>query len=127
MIGYKNERRVVAASNGATDLRRNGTYLVLRQLEQDVPAFNDFVAKAATLLRGGEDMDDKKEWVAARLVGRCPGGKPLAFPPLDPGQRTRCPSTSPPMTFSIITRIVSASNARSDRISGAPIRATPRA
>ncbi len=89
VIGYKNERRVVAASNGATDLRRNGTYLVLRQLEQDVPAFNDFVAKAATLLRGGEDMDDKKEWVAARLVGRCPGGKPLAFPPLD--SRTKNP------------------------------------
>jgi Dyp-type peroxidase family len=82
ILGYLNERRVRAtASDGAKDLRRNGSYLVLRQLEQDVEGFNDFVAQAAAGLPGDEDDDKKRQWVAARLVGRFPSGKPLASPP----------------------------------------------
>ncbi len=57
-------------------LRRNGTYLVFRQLEQDVPAFNAFVAEAANKVYGnaGKQTQDK---FAALLVGRELDGTPL--------------------------------------------------
>lgn len=77
LFGYRNERR---ARNGVDDLRRNGSYLVLRQLEQDVAAFSDFVARAAAALPDDEPAASKQEWIAARLVGRCPDGRPLAKP-----------------------------------------------
>lgn len=77
LFGYRNERRV---RSGTDDLRRNGSYLVLRQLEQDVAAFSDFVARAAAALPDDEPDASKREWIAARLVGRCPDGRPLAAP-----------------------------------------------
>ncbi len=77
VFGYRNERR---ARSGTDDLRRNGSYLVLRQLEQDVAAFSDFVARAAAALPDDEPEQSKREWIAARLVGRCPDGRPLAAP-----------------------------------------------
>lgn len=85
ILGYKNERRTSITnpyppedtkSAGAQDIRRNGTYLVFRQLEQDVPAFNEFVAKSAKLVYGRDD-DKAKENMAARLVGRTREGHPL--------------------------------------------------
>jgi Dyp-type peroxidase family len=92
VLGYLNERgaRVTfssasvqgarhAAALQSRDLGRNGTYLVFRQLEQDVRAFNDFISQTATLVRGPDVGDAKKaeEWVAARLVGRKRSGEPL--------------------------------------------------
>lgn len=71
LLGYRNERRVRVTNGHGRDIRRNGTYLVFRQLEQDVPAFNAFVADTAKKL--GESDD----WVAARLVGRWKDGTPL--------------------------------------------------
>jgi Dyp-type peroxidase family len=76
VLGYVNERRT-RAMGSAHDLRRNGSYLVLRQLEQDVEGFHDFVARAAERVDGHADIEDKKEWVAARLVGRTRSGRPL--------------------------------------------------
>jgi Dyp-type peroxidase family len=69
LLGYLNERRARIA-NGQ-DIRRNGTYLVFRQLEQDVAAFNAFISDAAKRLGESED------WVAARLLGRWRNGDPL--------------------------------------------------
>ncbi|MBR1219350.1 peroxidase [Bradyrhizobium sp. U87765 SZCCT0131] len=80
VFGYHNERRVRTNGAGAAELKRNGTYLVFRQLEQDVAGFRDFVARAAAELQGPEDATDKEEWIAARLVGRTRAGKPLACP-----------------------------------------------
>ncbi len=61
-----------------SDLGRNGSYLVLRQLAQDVPAFHSFVAQAA----GGNEVDpERRQRVAAELVGRWPSGAPLALTP----------------------------------------------
>ena len=53
---------------GAKPLGLNGTYLVVRQFEQDVSAFWNF-------LRTTMKHDDKRtEWLAAKMVGRWPSG-----------------------------------------------------
>jgi Dyp-type peroxidase family len=87
VLGYKNERRI-SVSNGTKDgkspeprdIRRNGTYLVFRQLEQDVPAFNAFVEKAAERVYGRADQP-AQEKIASQLVGRTREGHPLV--PID--------------------------------------------
>ncbi|QIG38400.1 Dyp-type peroxidase [Microbacterium sp. 4R-513] len=54
---------------------RNGSYLVFRRLNQDVPAFWDFVARAA-----GEHGTDPVRF-ASMLVGRWPSGAPVSRAP----------------------------------------------
>jgi deferrochelatase/peroxidase EfeB len=56
------------------DLGRNGTYLVVRQLEQRVAALWQFVRQAA----GGDAAAVR---LAAKMVGRWPSGAPLALAP----------------------------------------------
>jgi Dyp-type peroxidase family len=53
-------------------LGRNGSYLVYRKLEQDVPAFREMTAAAAEAVTGGADE------VGAGLVGRRQDGELLA-------------------------------------------------
>jgi Dyp-type peroxidase family len=62
------------------DLGRNGSYLVLRQLEQDVRGFWRFIDTAA---RNGATAPDRhaRAQLAAKLVGRWPGGAPLVLSP----------------------------------------------
>jgi Dyp-type peroxidase family len=84
VFGYANERRVRTTGADPAQLKRNGSYLVLRQLEQDVAAFQAFVAQAAALLGGAggaAQKEQNEEWVASRLVGRTRAGKPLALAP----------------------------------------------
>lgn len=71
LLGYLNERRARVTNGHGPDIRRNGTYLVFRQLQQDVVAFRDFVAKLA------DELGESADWVAARLLGRCKNGTPL--------------------------------------------------
>lgn len=54
------------------DFGRNGTYLVLRQLGQDVPGFWQFLDKATG------SVAEKREQLAASMVGRERDGSPLA-------------------------------------------------
>ena len=58
---------------GYRDFGRNGTYLVFRQLEQDVQGFTTFVKSAAGTEGSPQDADE----LAARLVGRRHDGTPL--------------------------------------------------
>jgi len=58
------------------DFGRNGSYLVLRQLGQDVPGFWQFLEHTS----GGDP--DKREQLAAAMVGRQRDGAPL-LPPAD--------------------------------------------
>lgn len=60
---------------GVGDFGRNGSYLVFRQMRQDVRAFWEFVAK--------NSMDDPagRTWLAAKMVGRWPSGAPVALSP----------------------------------------------
>lgn len=59
---------------GRTDLGRNGSYLVLRQLRQDVPGFWQFVDRCA----GGNA--GVRERISSAMVGRSRDGMPLVGP-----------------------------------------------
>jgi Dyp-type peroxidase family len=69
-----------AAGSGKRDLGRNGTYLVFRQLSQDVRGFWDFCERATRRQDGSVD-EHARVRVAAKLVGRWPSGAPLALAP----------------------------------------------
>ncbi|HYT26006.1 MAG TPA: peroxidase, partial [Actinomycetota bacterium] len=69
-----------AGGSGDADLGRNGSYLVVRQLAQDVRGFRRFLERATTRADGGSDERDR-EWLAAKMVGRWPGGAPLVLSP----------------------------------------------
>ncbi|MBN1204470.1 MAG: Dyp-type peroxidase [Myxococcaceae bacterium] len=63
---------------GRKDLGRHGTYLVLRKLQQDVSAFNDFVEQHRALAaRHTPDPEKQAEWLKSRMIGRWPDGAPL--------------------------------------------------
>ncbi|MCP3137860.1 Dyp-type peroxidase [Pyxidicoccus xibeiensis] len=61
---------------GWRELGRNGSYLVVRKLEQHVREFEDFLSANASLAPEGRP-EDQREWVAAKLVGRWRNGAPL--------------------------------------------------
>jgi Dyp-type peroxidase family len=88
LLGYLNERRARVTNGRGHDIRRNGSYLVFRQLEQDVAAFNAFLSDVAK--RIGED----EERVAARLLGRWRNGDPLVTKgPAAPAANSKGPDT----------------------------------
>jgi Dyp-type peroxidase family len=102
LLGYRNEYGKItdrpllepnAASAGLLDamdasnkkdLGRNGTYLVMRQLEQDVRAFWKFLNKQA-----GENLGKARQ-LGAKMVGRTQTGDPLL-----PIQDEPIPGTEP--------------------------------
>lgn len=62
---------------------RDGSYLVIRRLRQDVAAFTSFLDEtAARLRRDGTFPDLTADRLAALLVGRWPSGAPLVRTPL---------------------------------------------
>jgi deferrochelatase/peroxidase EfeB len=72
------------------DLGRNGTFLVIRQLEQDVVRFNCFLDKMATKLVGDPRVPALgsvavKDWLGAKIVGRWKDGSSLTANPRGPG------------------------------------------
>jgi deferrochelatase/peroxidase EfeB len=73
---------------GYRDLGRNGTFLVARQLRQDSPAFEAFLAEAAqcpALVEAKPDGTDAREWIAAKMIGRWRNGTSLVRNPNGPG------------------------------------------
>lgn len=75
-----------AAGSGGADLGRNGTYVVLRQLRQDVRGFWRCL-DARTRGADGHADEARRTWLASRMVGRWPSGAPLVLSPDrdDPG------------------------------------------
>src|SRR5262249_47931764 len=60
------------------DLGRNGTYLVFRQLAQNVQCFKNFVSQTASLVYGIQvPKKEQEDWVASQLIGRTRDGEPL--------------------------------------------------
>jgi len=71
------------------DLGRNGSFLVVRQLEQDVEEFHAFAKDNVAALRDAmRDVPDslKAKWVEAKLVGRWQNGVSLVRHPSHPGR-----------------------------------------
>ncbi|WP_224370447.1 Dyp-type peroxidase [Hyalangium versicolor] len=60
---------------------RNGTYMVIRKLRQDVRAFERFLEDNCQHLRAEAQDADPKEYLAAKLMGRWRSGAPLALSP----------------------------------------------
>lgn len=60
------------------DLGRNGSYLVFRQLSQDVHGFWRFVDQQSRRSDGAADPESRIR-LAAKMVGRWPSGAPLAL------------------------------------------------
>lgn len=67
------------------DFGRNGSYLVFRQLAQDVRAFWRYVYEAKDRIPGAAGGREGAEWLASRLVGRWPNGTPITRYPQRPG------------------------------------------
>jgi Dyp-type peroxidase family len=63
----------------AGDLGRDATFMVVRKLEQDVPAFRRYVRAQAQLHGRSED------WIGAKMLGRWANGSSLAKYPEAPG------------------------------------------
>jgi Dyp-type peroxidase family len=67
-------------ANGAADLGHGGSYLVLRQLRQDVEGFRAFLRERTRTPDGAEDPTAQKR-LGAKIVGRWPNGAPLVLAP----------------------------------------------
>jgi Dyp-type peroxidase family len=68
------------AGSGRRDFGRNGTYLVMRQLRQDVGAFRETIERLTRHPDGSSDPE-ARELLAARMVGRWPSGTSLIDSP----------------------------------------------
>jgi Dyp-type peroxidase family len=83
VLGYPNEYGRFTEQqllDEAGEVGRNGTYLVFRQLRQDVRGFWRFLDAAARRTDGTSDPERRLR-LAAKMVGRWPGGAPLALSP----------------------------------------------
>jgi deferrochelatase/peroxidase EfeB len=64
--------------NAPRDLGRNGSFLVIRQLEQHVSAFYSYLESTAeSLHEDWPDLNITAEWLAAKMVGRWKDGTSL--------------------------------------------------
>ena len=64
---------------------RDGSFGALRNMYQDVAAFEGFVDCQARLLQGCDERNDieyTKGWIKAKLMGRWPNGAPVGYTPM---------------------------------------------
>ncbi|WP_426291526.1 Dyp-type peroxidase [Sphingomonas sp. TWP1-3-1] len=81
-------KKTIAGGNDVNfdrDLGRNGTFLVVRQLEQDVGGFDDYCRKESESLskrsRLGPPYHVTPKFIAAKMIGRWQNGAPLVRSP----------------------------------------------
>jgi deferrochelatase/peroxidase EfeB len=111
ILGYPDNLGYIPSSPSAAgydDLGRNGTYLVVRQLEQDKTAFDNWLGDAADCLAWKRLAGDPRvpagnrqwlaEWIGAKMVGRWLDGTSLVRHPDQPGSVSR-PGTRPDNDF----------------------------
>ena len=83
ILGYENiyggMAPVPGIDNPGAAFGTNGSYLVFRQMEQNVPAFWQYAQEAGrTIYRGDPDAATR---LASKMVGRWPSGAPLVLNP----------------------------------------------
>ena len=77
----RDPRRILPANaSGGGDLGRNGTYLVFRQMAQNVADFWQFLEESTRGL-DGKSNPEARERLAAKFVGRHRSGAPLVMAP----------------------------------------------
>jgi Dyp-type peroxidase family len=74
VLGYENELGRIATGPGPEIFWRNGTFISIRKIRQNVAAFRRF-------LRENADTPEGEEFVAAKMMGRWRSGCPLALSP----------------------------------------------
>lgn len=74
LLGYPNEMGMIATGPGPEEFWRNGTYIAIRKIYQNVAAFRKF-------LRDNNDTPEGQEFIAAKMMGRWRSGCPLALSP----------------------------------------------
>ena len=80
-----------SGANADRDFGRSGTFLVIRQLEQDVGAFNGYLDEAASEyvshpgVPKGLTQSQVAHWIGAKMVGRWRDGTSLVRFPHRPG------------------------------------------
>ncbi len=79
------------------EIGRNGSFLVIRQLEQDVTAFHDYCDTEAQRLRGrlGEPYKITADFIAAKLLGRWYDGSSLLRNPYQSYTNSKSRETRP--------------------------------
>lgn len=93
------------SANSDRDLGRNGSFLVVRQLAQDVDAFNGFVNDAASRHAGHPAVPRQldpallPEWIGAKMVGRWKDGSSLVRFPHAPASHGGAPQRTPDNEF----------------------------
>lgn len=77
VLGYANNLGYIAPTPRCAgfDIGRNGTFLVVRQLEQDTTEFGNYLKMEATAMIGSarapaSTLKQMEEWIAAKMVGR---------------------------------------------------------
>jgi Dyp-type peroxidase family len=74
VLGYPNELGALARGPGPEELWRNGTYIAIRKIRQNVAAFRRY-------LRDSASSAADQELIAAKMMGRWRSGCPLALAP----------------------------------------------
>ena len=103
VLGYRDNLGYVSPSpcDHGRDIGRNGTFLVVRQLEQHVAEFDRYLAQEADRLRAdprapGYAGADLEHWIAARMVGRWRDGSSLVrYPHPPPKAKGQNPPAAP--------------------------------
>jgi deferrochelatase/peroxidase EfeB len=95
VLGYRDGLDFVPPSpeSKGRDIGRNGTFLVVRQLEQDTAGFRRYVDEMAGKLAcdprdprvPGCDRGELAAWIAAKMMGRWANGSSLVRNPHKPG------------------------------------------
>lgn len=83
LLGHVDESQEIAPASHPFELTRNGTFAVYRKLEQDVPAFDAYIAAEAPAFARARGIpeDQAAVTIKAMMVGRWPNGAPMATVP----------------------------------------------
>ena len=109
------------AVDAPRDLGRNGSFLAVRQLEQDVAGFHTYCRDEAARLAGAfpDGLTPTADYIAAKIVGRWPDGSPLVRYPRWPADAS--PTGAHPLSRSTARENLRAAPGISAAPSAAPL------